>query len=280
VGERAQRRRALGQHFLVDPEVSARTVAIADLAPGAQVLEIGPGRGALTRALLDAGARVVAVELDTDLAGKLAARAAPALEVVEGDFLRLDLDRLPAAPQVVVANLPYSTGTAIVSRLLEHPRRFPRLVVMLQKEVAERLCAGPGSRAYAALTVLTALHAVARLAFLVPPGAFSPPPKVESAVVRLDLEPEPRVPIGDPSIFRRVVRGAFAQRRKTLRNSLRAVFGEAATTSWLAAARIDGGRRAETLSLAEFATLARIASAAGDALDEGGSTPGLVDGTT
>lgn len=276
MGERAARRRALGQHFLIDADVSARAVAVADLARGSRVLEIGPGRGALTRALLAAGAKVVAVEIDAELAARLAAAAQPELEIVPGDFLRLDLERLPAEPLTVVSNLPYSTGTAMLARLLEHPRRFPRLVVMLQKEVADRLCAEPGSRDYAALTVLTALYALPRLAFMVPPQAFAPPPKVESAVVRLDVAIEPRAAVGDPRVFRRIVRTAFAQRRKTLRNSLRAGFGEASATEWLAQAGIDGGRRAETLSLAEFATLARVAQEApapgldAGAIDAGG----------
>jgi len=261
VGERGARRRALGQHFLVDRGVAERTVALAGLAPGTRVLEIGPGRGALTDALLAAGLDVTAVEIDPELAARLAARGDPRLTVIEGDFLRLDLACLPAAPLPVVANLPYSTGTAIVARLLESPERFPRLVVMLQKEVADRLCAQPGSHAYGSTTVLTALHARAERAFVVPPGAFAPPPRVDSAVVRLSVEATPRADVGDPALFRRVVRGAFAQRRKTLRNALRAAFGEKRARAWLDRAGIDGGRRAETLSLAEFAGLARTAGA-------------------
>jgi 16S rRNA (adenine1518-N6/adenine1519-N6)-dimethyltransferase len=265
VGERAARRRALGQHFLVDRGVAERTVATAGLAPGTAVLEIGPGRGALTDALLAAGLRVVAVEVDPELAARLAASARarePGLAVIEADFLRLDLRRLPEGPLPVVANLPYSTGTAIVARLLEEPQRFPRIVVMLQKEVADRLAAAPGSHAYGSTTVLTALHASVERAFVVPPQAFSPPPKVDSAVVRLDVSAAPRADVGDPALFRRVVRGAFAQRRKTLRNALRAAFGDESAKAWLAAAGIDGGRRAETLSLDEFAALSRAAAAA------------------
>jgi 16S rRNA (adenine1518-N6/adenine1519-N6)-dimethyltransferase len=261
VHARSSRRRALGQHFLVDGEVAHRTVAFAELAPGASVLEIGPGRGALTEHLLAAGHRVVAVELDAELAEALDARREPRLRVLRGDFLRLALDALPPGPLPVVANLPYSTGTAIVTRLVEHPLRFPRVVVMLQLEVAQRICAEPGSRSYGSLTVLTALHAAASFGFVVPPRAFAPPPEVDSAVLRLDLQPEPRADVGDPRVFRRVVRAAFAQRRKTLRNALGAQLGLDAAVVLLERAGIDARRRAETLSLDEFALLSREAAA-------------------
>ena len=181
------RRHALGQHFLIDGEVAENAIRLAELEPGATVLEIGPGRGALTDRLRAAGHPVVAVELDETLAANLIARRDPGLTIVRGDFLRIALDALPPGPLPVVANLPYSTGTAIVSRLLEQPARFPRLVVMLQLEVAQRLCAAPGSRAYGGLTVLCALQATASMGFVVPPSAFAPRPKVESAVIRLDV---------------------------------------------------------------------------------------------
>ena len=253
------RRHALGQHFLIDGEVAQRAVRLAELEPGARVLEIGPGRGALTDGLRAAGHPVVAVELDESLADALERRQDPDLRVVRGDFLRVDLDALGEGPLPVVANLPYSTGTAIVSRLLEQPGRFPRLVVMLQLEVAERLCAQPGSRSYGGLTVLCALQSTAAMGFVVPPRAFAPPPKVDSAVLRLDTTTVPRADVGDRRLFRRVVRTAFGQRRKTLRNALSAGFGALAATTMLERAGIDARRRAETLSLDEFATLARAA---------------------
>jgi 16S rRNA (adenine1518-N6/adenine1519-N6)-dimethyltransferase len=249
------RRRALGQNFLIDGDVARRTVAAARLVSGEWVLEVGPGRGVLTRVLLDAGVRVCAVEIDPELAGALERQRLPGLQVIEADFLRLDLAELPAPRFVVVANLPYASGTAIVERLLEHRERFPRLVVMLQREVAERLSASPGSRAYGALTVLTALWAEASLEFTVPAHAFRPVPRVESAVVRLEVATAPRVPVASPTAFRRVVRAAFAQRRKMLRNTLAAVFGED-TERVLSSVGIDPRRRAETLSTAEFAVLA------------------------
>jgi len=254
------KRHALGQHFLIDGEVAERAIRLADLEAGAPVLEIGPGRGALTDRLRGAGHPVVAVEVDEALADALAARGDTGLTLVRGDLLRVDLATLPGAVLPVVANLPYSTGTAIVTRLLEHPLRFPRLVVMLQLEVAERICAEPGSRSYGGLTVLCALEAEATLGFVVPPRAFAPPPKVESAVVRLDVASEPRADVTDRRLFRSVVQSAFAQRRKTLRNALGARFGAEPARAMLAGADVDPGRRAETLTLAEFARLTAVAA--------------------
>jgi len=250
------RRRALGQHFLVDPDVVAQTIAFAALEPGAPVLEIGPGEGALTAGLLESGHRVLAVEIDRELAALLHRHDHTRLEVVVADFLELDPGTRERLPRLVVANLPYSTGTAILERLLEAPERVDRIVVMLQREVADRLCAKPGNRTYGALTVLTALHARVRRGFDVPPSAFRPPPEVESTVIRLDVEPAPRAAVQDESGFRRVVRAAFAQRRKTLRNALAATFGREGTEGALERVGIDPVRRAETLSLEEFARLA------------------------
>ena len=251
--------RRLGQHFLRPASVEKLIRVIAP-APSDVFLEIGPGRGALTDRLRAAGHPVVAVELDDALAASLAARRDPGLTVVHGDFLRVALDALPAGPLPVVANLPYSTGTAIVSRLLEHPAQFPRVVVMLQLEVAQRLCAAPNSRAYGGLTVLVALQARASMGFVVPPSAFAPRPKVESAVVRLDVQVAPRVAVDDRRLFRRVVLTAFGQRRKTLRNALGAGFGAEVARELLARAEIDPQRRAETLTLDEFARLTEVAA--------------------
>lgn len=254
------RRRALGQHFLADPGVVARTIDLAALPSGTPVLEIGPGEGALTTALLRAGYPVLAIEIDETLAAALRGRGEASLEVVGADFLALDSATRERLPRNVVANLPYSTGTAILERLLETPDRFDRIVVMLQREVADRLCADPGGRIYGALTVLTALHARVRHGFHVPPEAFRPPPRVESSVIRLDVEASPRVAVGDERRFREVVRAAFAQRRKTLRNALGARFGRSAAESALERAGVGAERRAETLTLEEFA---RVAEAIG-----------------
>jgi 16S rRNA (adenine1518-N6/adenine1519-N6)-dimethyltransferase len=250
------RRRALGQHFLVDPGVVQRTLALAALEPGAPVLEIGPGRGALTAELLRSGHPVLAVEVDRELAASLRRFDDPRLEVVVADFLELDENARARLPRAVVANLPYSTGTAILQRLLEAPERVDRIVVMLQREVADRICAEPGGRAYGALTVLTALHARVVRGFDVPPSAFRPPPEVDSTVIRLDVAPAPRAAVADEPGFRSVVRAAFAQRRKTLRNALGTSFGRERSEGALARVGIDPDRRAETLSLDEFARLA------------------------
>lgn len=250
----AGRRKALGQNFLIDEAIAHETVAAASIRSGDTVLEIGPGHGVLTRPLLEAGAQVFAVEIDESLASALAENAPPELTVERADFLRLDLARLPAGPLLVVANLPYSTGTAILERLLTKPERFPRIVVMLQKEVADRVAAEPGSRSYGSLSVLTALWAETSVVLDVPPSCFRPSPKVDSAVVRLDVSDAPRVEVGDVDAFRRVVRAAFSQKRKMLRNTLRAAFGDD-TAGVLERTGIDGCRRAETLTLDEFATL-------------------------
>ena len=156
------RRHALGQHFLADPSVVHRTIALAGLPAGSSVLEIGPGKGALTLPLLAAGYEVTAVEYDHHLAERLAEDAPEGLHVEQADFLKFDLARLPEGPLPVVANLPYATGTAILTRLLEMPEKFPRIVVMLQREVAQRLVAAPGSRAYGSLSIFTQMQAEVR----------------------------------------------------------------------------------------------------------------------
>ncbi len=268
------RRHALGQNFLVDSGVARAALALAELGAGSSVLEIGPGHGALTEVLLAAGHEVFAVEIDPALAASLSARGHDRLHVELADFLRLPLSAVPAKVRNVVANLPYSSGTAMVSRLVGEIGRFDRIVVLLQREVAERLCAGPGGHAYGALSVLTALGATARLGPIVPPSAFRPQPKVESALVRLDCRMQIPEGVPDVAAFRRVVRGAFGQRRKTLRNALGSALGREAALLALAAAGIDGERRAETLTFGEFGALTRAALAlAGDSPTGAGSAP-------
>jgi 16S rRNA (adenine1518-N6/adenine1519-N6)-dimethyltransferase len=264
-----RRRRALGQHFLADPGVAARIVDAVGATPADLVCEIGAGSGALTRALAERAGRLVALEIDPALHARLvtAARGWRDVDRVEirladaRDFAYAELRRLCPAPRgrvLVVGNLPYSASKAILDRLLDAHAALDLAVLMLQREVAERLAAAPGGRAYGALSVFWRRWAVVTPLLVVPPDAFRPPPAVESAVVRATFSEAPRVAVADDSTFTRVVRAAFGQRRKTLGNALRgAGLGSAQrVVAVLAAAEIDGGRRAETLSLEEFARLA------------------------
>ena len=250
-------RKRLGQNFLVAAPVVERIVEIARPA-GRTVVEIGPGVGALSDTLAAAARELVLVEIDPRLAQRLAERYAgsPSVRVLTADALEVDFAKVLEGREgaVAVGNLPYSVGTAILARLLEPPACFDRLVLMLQLEVARRLVADPGGKAYGALTVLTALRADARIALRVPAGAFVPRPKVESAVVVIDVAAAPRAPVDDEAWFREVVRRAFGQRRKTLRAALATM----ATAAEIARADIDPGRRGETLSLEEFARLSNL----------------------
>ena len=250
-------RRRWGQNFLVDLRVADRIVAAAEAA-GREVLEIGPGLGALSDRLAAQAKALVLVEIDRTMSTRLRERFAEQghVRVVEGDALEIDLAALFPENEraVVVANLPYSVASQILIRLLDERRRFSHLVLMLQREVAERLVARPGTRSYGVLSIWTALYASPAVLFHVSAGAFHPRPKVESTVVRLSLQDEPRVTIRDEEIFRAIVRASFGQRRKTLRHAVSAWPVEGA----LEYAGIDPRRRGETLDLEEFARLANV----------------------
>ncbi len=218
------------------------------------MLEIGPGGGVLTGELLRAGARVDAVEIDVEWALGLPRRiGCDRLSVVVGDATELDLGRWPPGT-LAAGNLPYNVATALIRRLLPHHAVFPRAAFLVQREVAERLMAAPGSRAYGALTVLVGARAEASWLGRVRPGAFRPPPRVEGAFVGLELHPPP---LAEPEMkaLDRTVHLAFASRRKTLRNALAAGWGREAAERALAAAAIPAGARAEELGLGEFLTL-------------------------
>ncbi|HVO23400.1 MAG TPA: 16S rRNA (adenine(1518)-N(6)/adenine(1519)-N(6))-dimethyltransferase RsmA [Candidatus Margulisiibacteriota bacterium] len=249
-------RKRLGQHFLADKGVAQRIVDLAQLRGTERVVEIGPGLGALTELLIQRAGELWLIEVDADLAARLRARYADRsnVHVVEGDVLRLNLANGlgTGAPAVVVANLPYNIATAILAALLD-AHCFTRLVLMLQREVVDRLRAQPGSKDYGALSVYTQFAAQLRPGLRVGPEAFVPRPKVESEVVVVEPYAQPPVAVDDPALFNRVVRAAFNQRRKQLANSLRAVCTDPATP--LHAAHIDPTRRPETLTLAEFAAL-------------------------
>jgi 16S rRNA (adenine1518-N6/adenine1519-N6)-dimethyltransferase len=253
-------KKRFGQNFLRDPSVVSRILAAADLSSTARVLEIGPGLGALTNRLLERAGEVTVFEIDRDLATELAALAHPRLKVHTGDALEFDWAALlPAPPYRLVANLPYNISSQILFKILDHRPLFDRLVLMFQKEVGDRLCAVPATADYGILSVLCQPWYDIRRVALVPPGAFFPPPKVVSSVLQFTPLAVPRVTVTDERFFRRVVKGAFGQRRKTLRNALLgAGFDPVPVDTALLRGGIDPVRRGETLSLAEFARLATL----------------------
>ncbi len=250
-----------GQNFLGDPDALERIAAALQLQPDEPVVELGPGLGHLTRALLETGARVTAVERDRDMVEALGELKNERLTVVAANAAQVDFAHLAGADKVaVVGNLPYHLSSPILFSVLEQHARISRAVFTLQKEVAERLCAEPGSRRYGLLSVLLGLYFRPHLLFALPAGLFHPPPQVDSAVVRLSSLLVPRAEVTDEAHFRRVVKAAFAQRRKTLFNSLQsdAALGTAARVrAALEDAHLDPTRRAETLTVEEFAAVER-----------------------
>lgn len=261
-------RRRFAQHFL-EPAWVRKLVDAIDPRPGDRVIEIGPGRGALTIPLCSRVARLVAVEIDRDLASALTAKQLPNVTVVTGDVLALDLRDLaarelgaaPGHPARVAGNLPYNISSPILIRLLDAAADglFADATLMLQKEVADRLTAQPGTGEYGVLTLTTAVGADVREVLALPPGAFRPAPAVHSAVVRLTFRPPP-VPIADRALVIAMVRAMFTQRRKMLSNALAGFAAGRGRTApeALAAAGLDPSRRPETLTLAETARLAGV----------------------
>jgi 16S rRNA (adenine1518-N6/adenine1519-N6)-dimethyltransferase len=268
-------KRSLGQNFLADPNTARRVVALAELPPETPVLEIGPGLGSLTLALLDAGHDVVALELDDRLAevlreviGSADGARGRSVRVETGDACRVDLDALldaepgvPGVPWACVSNLPYNVAVPVVIRLLEEVPPVERILVMVQREVGERLAAGPGDAQYGAVSVKVAYFADARVVGLVPPTVFVPRPKVDSALVRLDRRAEPPVAVPSADDLFALVRTGFAQRRKMLRRSLVPMLGDR-TPAVLAASGIEPTARPEALGLEQWAALARSAAEA------------------
>lgn len=252
--------RALGQNFLADPNTAQRIARLAGVEDGDRVLEIGPGIGSLTVALLEAGARVTAIELDRHVVPALLETVGDAITLVEGDAMTVDLDAVLGPGDTswrAVSNLPYNVATPIVMRLLEDAPRVRSMLVMVQREVGERLAAGPGTKAYGAVSVKVAYFASARVVGIVPPTVFVPAPRVESALVELVRHPRPPVVVPSPERLFALVRAGFGQRRKMLRSALRAELGEGVAES-LTAAGIDPRARAETLVLDDWARLARV----------------------
>ncbi|MBA1148474.1 16S rRNA (adenine(1518)-N(6)/adenine(1519)-N(6))-dimethyltransferase RsmA [Ectothiorhodospiraceae bacterium WFHF3C12] len=252
-------RRRFGQNFLVDHNVVERIVNAVAPGPQDHLLEIGPGLGALTGPLLTRVERLDVIEVDWDLAAKLGERFRNerGLVIHRQDALDTDLSALAGdGPLRVVGNLPYNISTPLIFHLLAARRHVADMHFMLQREVVERMAAAPGSRRYGRLSVMVQFACRAERLFDVPPGAFRPPPQVTSSIVRLVPHAEPPADVPDERLFARVVSQAFAQRRKTLRNTLSGLLTAAA----IEAAGVDPGARAETLSLAQFAALTRVAA--------------------
>ncbi|HSD73620.1 MAG TPA: 16S rRNA (adenine(1518)-N(6)/adenine(1519)-N(6))-dimethyltransferase RsmA [Steroidobacteraceae bacterium] len=248
-------RKRFGQHFLHDPQVIARIVAAIEPRRGERIVEIGPGRGALTAPLLERLGTLTAIEIDRDLARALSERFGPALEIVNRDVLEIDLAALRGAGPALrlVGNLPYNISTPLLFHLLEQRAAIHDMHFMLQKEVVDRMVAAPGSRTYGRLTVMLAPWVRIERLLNVGPGAFTPPPKVSSAVVHLTPLAAPAFDIGSATSFERVVRAAFSQRRKTLRNALKGTV----EVGLLERLGIDPGARPEQLAPAQFGALAR-----------------------
>jgi 16S rRNA (adenine1518-N6/adenine1519-N6)-dimethyltransferase len=251
-------RQSLGQNFVVDPNTVRRIARLADVGPADHVVEIGAGLGALTRALLDTGARVTAIEVDEGLIGVLR-ETVPGAEVVAVDARHADWgELLGGRPAVLVANLPYNVATSIVADVLDGVPLIQRMLVMVQAEVGERLAAGPGTKAYGAVSVKVAYWAEASIVGRVPPTVFLPRPKVDSVLVAIRRHPVPAGPSSvRPGDLFALVRAGFGQRRKTLRRSLAGM----ATEADFAAAGIDPGARAEQLDVHAWGRLAEAVSA-------------------
>jgi 16S rRNA (adenine1518-N6/adenine1519-N6)-dimethyltransferase len=255
------RRKALGQHFLHDKNIVRKIISLADIQPNETAVEIGPGRGILTRALSETGSKTFAIELDHRLYENLKKEFADIsnVRIIQADALTYPFDGLPI-PFVVVANLPYSISTPLLFRLLELRSCVNRMVLMLQLEVARRITASPGTKDYSPLSIGAQFYAEPRLEFIVPRGCFQPKPRVDSAVLSLRIRPSPKVIVKEEAFFFRVVRAGFAHRRKSLRNALKdAGFPNDAVGKALDAASItseEPQRRAETLSIEAFARLA------------------------
>lgn len=251
------KRKKLGQHFLVDQSITERIVAESGVNPGDRVLEIGPGRGILTRALLNAGALVHAVELDVELYTGLTQemRGKNNFTIEHGNALRFDFGSLPP-PYAIVSNLPYSVASALIGKFIENASFVSSMTLMVQAEVGERVTAKPGDSHYGAFSVFVNYHADATYLFTVPPSAFRPAPKVDSAVIQLIPRKHPKVLIDDEADFFNFVHSAFVHRRKTMRNNLKGHWkGEEPIEAVIESAGIKSTARPEEVPLEKFAEL-------------------------
>ncbi len=254
--------KSLGQHFLLDLNLCARIVRAAGDVTQGTCIEVGPGPGGLTRALLEAGAKVIAVEKDPRciaLLGELAAAAPGRLEVIHGDALKIDVATLGAGPRRIVANLPYNVGTELLFKWLETPTAFESMTLMFQREVALRIAAEPGSKTYGRVSIMSQWLCEVAIAFDINPRAFTPPPQVDSSVISLTPRKEPLAP-ANAATLERVTAAAFGQRRKMLRQSLKSLGGD--PIALCEASGVDPTARAETLTVEQFCALARNVEAA------------------
>jgi 16S rRNA (adenine1518-N6/adenine1519-N6)-dimethyltransferase len=251
-------RKRFGQNFLHDQHVIARIVRAISPAPGQQVIEIGPGQGALTEPLLDHCGTLTVIEIDRDLAALLRSRYGerPGFTLIENDVLDVDFTSLGQSPASlrIVGNLPYNISTPLLFHLLKYQALIHDMVFMLQYEVVQRLAAAPDTADFGRLSVMMQYHCDVELLFKVPPGAFTPQPKVDSAIVQLTPHRGSKYAKVSEQALDKVVRAAFSQRRKTLRNTLKQAFAE----SVLPTLPVDLGARAETLSVADYVRLAAI----------------------
>lgn len=256
--------KALGQNFLVNPSVCPKMAELCGADENTGVIEVGPGIGVLTNELCKVAKKVVAVELDSRLPEILKKTLADHdnVKIVSGDVMELDLHKLiaeefPGMEVVVCANLPYYITSPVIMKLLEEKLPIKALTVMVQKEAADRLCAQMGTRACGAVTAAVRYFSEPRLLFKVPAGSFMPAPKVDSAVIRMDVYKKPKLDVNDEKLYFRVVRGAFSQRRKTVLNSVSSALGidKATLTQAFSEAGVNPALRPEAMSLENFAAL-------------------------
>lgn len=252
---KAPPKKSLGQHFLTDRSYIDRIVLAVNPKPGDYLVEIGPGQGAITFPLLRKHGELTAVEFDRDLITPLmeASEGVGRLTIIHKDVLAVDFGKLANGQRLrLVGNLPYNLSSPILFHALEHAEAIEDMVFMLQKEVVDRMAAGPGSKVYGRLSVMLQAYCTVTPLFVVPPGAFRPPPKVDSAVVRMVPKPADQIAVQDPARFTEIVRAAFGQRRKTLRNALSTV----CDASQILAAGLSPDARAEQVEVAGFIRLA------------------------
>lgn len=258
--------KSLGQNFLIDEQIIERIIDGAEVGPDDDILEIGPGIGVMTQAMAERARKVVAIEIDRALLPVLneTLEGLDNVEIIHGDVMKVNLkeiiaEKFEGRKPKVVANLPYYLTTPIIMMFLEEQIPVKDIVVMIQKEVAERISASPSTKSYGALSVATQYYSEPQIIAKVPRTVFMPQPNVDSIVIRMTIREEPPVALDNPTLFFKVVKAAFGQRRKTLHNALNAGgFGQNKdeTAEFLAASGIEPSRRGETLSIEEFATLA------------------------